>query len=231
MSTCSEFFANPARMVAKTFEYPRVPGGDPAKPSQPAAQPSEVVSRPMMSTATPVEPEVTKADVAAAYEKGRRDGQREAEAQYAERIVEVKAFERARMAQVIADFKQSNAEYFNKVELQLVSLSMAIAGKILHREAQVDPLLLAALVRVATDNLKQGSSVQVNIRPEDVPAWRKYFDDPGNSHVTVELVADATLGPGDCVVHSEVGTAALGIDAQMKEIERGLFDLLSQRPQ
>jgi flagellar biosynthesis/type III secretory pathway protein FliH len=73
--------------------------------------------------------------------------------------------------------------------------------------------------------------VRVNIRPEEIPAWRKYFDESGSGHVTVELVEDASLAHGECVVHSEVGAADLGIDAQMKEIEHGLFDLLSQRPQ
>jgi flagellar biosynthesis/type III secretory pathway protein FliH len=44
------------------------------------------------------------------------------------------------------------------------------------------------------------------------------------------MVEDPTLSPGDCIVHSEVGTAALGINAQLREIEHGLFDLLAQRP-
>jgi flagellar biosynthesis/type III secretory pathway protein FliH len=91
-------------------------------------------------------------------------------------------------------------------------------------------MLLMALVKLATENLKQGSKVQVNVRPEEVESWRRYFERDENGRVKIEMVEDSTLAPGDCVVHSEVGIAALGIDAQLKEIERGLFDLLAQRP-
>ena len=131
---------------------------------------------------------------------------------------------------MIAEFHESSSEYYSKVEDQVVHLALAIAAKILHRESQVDPLLVAALVKLATENLKQGSHVQVNIRPEEVNSWRKYFEQDGNGRVRIELVEDPSLSPGDCVVHSEVGIAALGISAQLKEIERGLFDLLAQRP-
>jgi flagellar assembly protein FliH len=213
-------------MTAKTFEYPRVPGT--------GTTPNALDINSKLDEAGPsksAEQAITKQDLTAAYEHGRKEGHREAEAQLSERLNQVEAAERAKVSKLIADFQQSNAEYFTKVETQLVHLAMSIAGKILHREAQVDPLLVAALVRIATENLKQGSCVRVNIRPEEIPAWRKYYDESGSGHLTVELVEDASLSPGECVVHSEVGSTELGIDAQMKEIAHGLFDLLSQRPQ
>jgi len=228
MSTCSDYFANSARTVAKTFEYPRVPGG-PQSSEQAAI---EINSKPAgEGPSKTTELVITKQDLTAAYEHGRKEGRRDAETEFNERLKQVEAAERGTVGKLIVDFQQSNSEYFTKVEKRLVSLAMAIAGKILHREAQVDPLLVAALVRVATENLKQGSCVRVHLRPQEAPAWRKYFDASGSGSVAVELVEDASLAPGECVVHSEAGTAELGIDAQMREIEHGLFDLLSQRPQ
>ena len=226
-------------MVAKTFEYPAVPGATPdpgqAIPILPRVNdlhtPAAHANEPAPKPAKPAEPTFSKKDLDAAYERGCADARRDAEAQFNERLQQAEQSERARVSQAVAEFQQSNADYFGKVEVQLVHLAMAIAGKILHREAQVDPLLVAALVRVATEKLKQGSLVQVRIRPEEISAWRKYFDESGNNHVAIELIEDAALEAGQCVLHSEVGTAELGIDAQLKEIENGLFDLLSQRPQ
>jgi flagellar assembly protein FliH len=175
-------------------------------------------------------PAITESDLAAAHEKGRKEGQREAEHRFAEQLKQAVSSERAKVNKAIESFQQGSSDYYSKVEDQVVHLALGIAAKILHRESQVDPMLLMALVKLATENLKQGSKVQVNVRPEEVESWRRYFERDENGRVKIEMVEDSTLAPGDCVVHSEVGIAALGIDAQLKEIERGLFDLLAQRP-
>jgi flagellar assembly protein FliH len=41
-------------------------------------------------------------------------------------------------------------QYFVRAEAEIVQLALAIAAKILHREAQVDPMLVATLVRMAS---------------------------------------------------------------------------------
>jgi len=225
MSTCSESFGNSIPIPAKAFQYLSVSSVSPLEVVTPAEQ-----RPPEAQPQAPAEPSITEQDVAAAFERGRQEGRRQAEHQASEQLAQVKSAERARISKAIDEFQQSNSEYFSNVEAQVVHLAMGIAGKILHREAQVDPMLIAALVKVATENLKQGSHVQVNVRPEEVDSWRHYFEQDGNGRIKVDLVEDPTLGPGDCVLHSDVGTAELGISAQLKEIEHGLFDLLAQRP-
>jgi flagellar assembly protein FliH len=44
------------------------------------------------------------------------------------------------------------------------------------------------------------------------------------------VIEDAHLGPEDCILETDLGSANFSIDAQMKEIEQGFFDLLAQRP-
>src|SRR5208283_5726287 len=46
--------------------------------------------------------------------------------------------ERAPIMEAIARFQQERAEYYSRVEPELVNLVLAVAGRILHREAQVD---------------------------------------------------------------------------------------------
>jgi flagellar assembly protein FliH len=225
MSTCSDHLRSEIPFPVKTFEYPSA-----FEAGSASLKPLEEETEPETLSHTCNLPLVTESDLAAAYEKGRQEGRQEAEHRLKEQLAQAIAAERTRVSKVIDEFHQSSSEYYSKVEDQVVHLALGIAAKILHRESQVDPLLVAALVRLATDNLKQGSSVQINIRPEEISSWQQYFEQDGAGRVKIELVEDASLSPGDCIVHSEVGIAALGINAQLKEIERGLFDLLAQRP-
>jgi flagellar biosynthesis/type III secretory pathway protein FliH len=126
-------------------------------------------------------------------------------------------------------FQGERKEYFSRVESDVVQLALAIASKILHREAQVDPMLVAALVRVAIDKLHDGSSVSVRVAPSEAVRWRAFLANPLNGS-TIEIVEDGHLGAADCILETELGSANFSIEAQMKEVEQGFFDLLAQRP-
>ena len=137
--------------------------------------------------------------------------------------------EAEKIRQAIERFQAEQANYFSRVEVEVVQLVLAVAAKILHREAQVDPMLVAALVRVAIDKLHDGSRVTVRIPPAEGARWREFLQHPVNA-ATIEVVEDAQLSAGDCILETELGSANFSIEAQMKEIERGFFDLLAQRP-
>ena len=111
----------------------------------------------------------------------------------------------------------------------MVHLALAIAAKILHREAQVDPLLVAALVRVAIEKLHDCSTVSVRVPPAKSEKWRAFLANPVNGS-TIAVVEDSQLGPDDCILETDLGSANFSIDAQLKEVEQGFFDLLAQRP-
>lgn len=135
-----------------------------------------------------------------------------------------------RILQRIAEFEKTQKDYFGRVELEVVQLALAIAGKILHREAQVDPMLLAAIVHLALGQLKEGSSVKIRVRPEQASKWREYIVSLA-MHLQVKVVEDIDLERGDCVLETELGMVNFSLDAQLKEVERGFFDVLAQKPQ
>ena len=134
-----------------------------------------------------------------------------------------------KIRKALEHFQVERKEYFSRVESDVVQLALAISAKILHREAQVDPMLVAALVRVAIDKLHDGSSVSVRVSPTEAQKWRAFLANPLNGS-TIEIVEDAHLGPMDCILETELGSANFSIEAQMKEVEQGFFDLLAQRP-
>jgi flagellar assembly protein FliH len=137
--------------------------------------------------------------------------------------------EAAKIRQAIELFQTERKDYFLRVESDVVHLALAIAAKILHREAQVDSMLIAGLVRVAVDKLHDGSSVSVRVASSEVEKWRAHLANPLNGSV-VQIVADDNLSTKDCILETDLGSANFSIDSQLKEVEQGFFDLLAHRP-
>jgi flagellar assembly protein FliH len=136
----------------------------------------------------------------------------------------------APLASAIAAFEVQRTEYYARVEAEVVQLALAIAAKILHREAQVDPMLVAALVRMTIEKMREGSSVTVRVGPGGGKRWKEYF--AGQSCVAqIDVIEDAALSDHDCLVETELGVANFGLDTQLKEVEQGFFDLLALRPE
>jgi flagellar assembly protein FliH len=160
----------------------------------------------------------------AARTEARVEARREWEMELSERVEE----ERAMVARACEEFTRERAKYFAGVEAEIVKLALAIAARVLHREAQVDPLLLTAAVRVALEKVAEDSAVVLRVPAEDVERWRGVV--AGEPESAVRLVGDERLGAGECVLDTSVGRVELGVGAQLAEIERGFFDLLQQRP-
>ena len=163
-------------------------------------------------------------------EQARALGMREGEAQARVKYERELGAERAAIAKALHDFGRERESYFCRVEAEVVKLAVGIARKILHREVQVDPLLLAGVVRVALEKMAAGTSVRLRVHPDHVYAWHDFFASQQDHRPAPELLGDATLGMGQCVLETALGTTELTMDAQVAEIERGFCDLLAQRP-
>jgi len=159
-------------------------------------------------------------------EQGRREGEYRVRAAFQEQLLR----ERESLRSAIETFAREKALYFDKVETEVVQLALALARKVLHREAQVDPLLLAGIVRVAMEKLQANTEVVVRTNPKCAAEWREYFTKHLEARDVPEVIEDTSLDIHRCVLQTALGTTELGIDTQMKEIEQGLFDLMAQRP-
>ena len=163
----------------------------------------------------------------AEFERGVNEGESRARSVAQTEIVATKVA----ISAALAKFKGERETYFSRVEPEVVQLALAIARKILHREAQMDPLLLAGMVHVALDKIGTGTSVRLWANPADIPFWNEHFSKLGSSELAPELIGDPALKRGECALETEGGSTHISLDAQLKEIEQGFFDLLEQRPQ
>ncbi len=158
--------------------------------------------------------------------EGRSEGKAAGE-QEASRIV---AEAREQVARLADRFRAEHDQYFRQVEREVVRLALAIAARVLHREAAMDPLLLAGAVRVALEKLADTSGLVLRTSPGEVVAWQEMFRLTGEARILPDVVGDMGLSPGECVLETRLGTVELGVRAQLEEIEKGFFDLLNQKP-
>jgi flagellar assembly protein FliH len=105
-----------------------------------------------------------------------------------------------------------------------VRLALAIATRILRREAQMDPLLLMGAVRVALGHLAAATEVRLHVPAADADLWMEAIGLIPNPPVRPVVIADEAMRLGDCRLETSVGQVDLGLRSQLGEIERGFFD-------
>lgn len=172
------------------------------------------------------------------YERGVREGEARARTAYQQEVTAV----RSAVSTAIEKFKAERESYFVRIEPEIVQLALSIARKILHREVQMDPLLLEGLVHVALEKIGAGARVRLWAHPVDIQSWTEHFSklaanssgattgDSGAAQNFPELIGDPALKRGECNLETDAGSTHISLDAQLKEIEQGFFDLLEHRP-
>lgn len=175
------------------------------------------------------EVEMTEAEFAARIRQERADAVAQVEQKLRQELEQKLLAARAPVTTAVKEFAEQRDEYFARVEAEIVQLSLSIAAKILHREAQVDPMLVATLVRMAIEKMREDSSVTVRVPSGRGASWKQYFAGfPNLMHV--EIAEDPQLSGHDCILETSLGSANFGLDTQLKEVEQGFFDLLALRP-
>ena len=107
---------------------------------------------------------------------------------------------RTRINETIRRFADERSAYFVQVEHELVQLALAIARKILAREAQLDPMLLTGLVRIALDGMQCGPVARLRVAPDQASTWQACAADLSAHHRT-EIIADVCFE--DALFHGE----------------------------
>ena len=167
-------------------------------------------------------------EVRRSFEGGRERGRQEGQtAEQNAQSAAMAALNKQRMeqaARLVESFAQERDRYLHAVEYEVVKLALAVAARILRREAQMDPLLLTGAVRVALGQLSASTKVRLRVPPAELALWTEAVALLPNLAVRPLVLAGDGMRLGDCVVETEMGSVDLGVRAQLAEIERGFFD-------
>jgi flagellar assembly protein FliH len=129
----------------------------------------------------------------------------------------------------LAEFTAARDHYLARVEHEVVSLALAIAARILHRETTMDPLLLTGAVRVALGQLAEKTEAQLRVPAAEYDLWQEMLRLMPNLPLHPAVIADEAFTAGQCQLETHLGNVDLGVRSQLAEIERGFFDLLEHR--
>ena len=131
-----------------------------------------------------------------------------------------------RLTKSIAEVAVAKGRFRREAEDDVVQLAIGIARRVLRRELTVDPEAVGGLVRAALDKLQSRDLCRIRVHPDHQSAVRRLLD--RQSVTAAEVVADASLQPGDVVLESKRGDLDASIESQLAEIERGFADRLKR---
>jgi len=176
--------------------------------------------------AGPAAEERIRRQQAEVFEQGRQSGQQALRSESDAAL----AKNREQIGDAFQRFALERQDYYRRVEGEIVALALAIARKILHREAQLDPHVLAGIVRVTLEKLDTSTRVNLHVHPTETADWRLYFASHVEGVPAPEVCEDPAISPGECRIETSLGSTVIGLQSQLKEIETGLLDLLAERP-
>jgi len=160
-------------------------------------------------------------DLEAAYQKGFQDGQSAAQKAAAAQL-DAMNLRLARTIEEISGFKQ---RFRHEAEEDVVTLALAIARRVLHRELTMAPDALLGLVKAAFEKLEFREVHRVRVRPEDAAMVQQHLEKMGLPK-QIDVIADPGLSRGSAILDSTRGALDMSVDTQLSEIERGFADLV-----
>ncbi|HTW49591.1 MAG TPA: FliH/SctL family protein [Acidobacteriaceae bacterium] len=203
----------------RPMQYPILPGAQLAAPQSDGAEPGALEKA--LAEREQQFAHLAEAARREAFEKGREAARGEQAAWRQQCAAELSA--------ALESFRAGRDDYLARVEREVVRLALAIAERVLHREAQMDPLLLSGAVRVALGQLAESTEVKLRVPAAQREMWAEMLRLMPSLPLRPEVVADPEMEAPEAALEAGLGTVDLGVRAQIAEIERGFFDLLEVR--
>ena len=178
-------------------------------------------TRPSASGFVPTAGSEQEQRLQAAYQKGFHEGQAGAQKQANAHLDAMNI----RLARTIEELSGLKRRFRHEAEEDVVSLALAIARRILHRELTMAPDALLGLVKAAFEKIEVREVHRVRVRPEDAPMVQQHLEKMGPPK-RIEVTGDPGLDRGAAILESSRGALDMSVDTQLAEIERGFADLV-----
>jgi len=153
----------------------------------------------------------------AARDRGLARGMQAAEEAYRAKL--------ARLDALTDSLRQEREAFFDRIEPEVVRLSVSIAEKILGRELELRPEAVVDTVRSAVRRLRDREQLRVSVNPRDFEHVRSARDDlisAVDGVRALEVVEDRRVDPGGCVIESQNGTLDARVKTQLDQLAAAL---------
>ena len=133
-----------------------------------------------------------------------------------------------RLARSIEEMAGLRGRMRREAEADMLRLALEIARRVLRREMAVDPDAMRGVVLAALEKMEGQEVSRVKVHPSHAALVSELLRKSGTAQ-QVEVISDASREPGAVIFETERGSLDASVDAQLREIERGLADCLRRR--
>ena len=206
----------PVGTAVEAFPWTAIPGGLPGREPKASATPAADAAREAADAAAAGErlAALERDAFVKGYAQGERSGL-EAAARQGETSLR-------RLAETIDEMASMRADLLRRSERELVRLAISIAERIIRREITLDGNLVAAMAKVAIEQLGDRASATIGLHPSDHATFMAAANGTPFP-APVQIVPDPAVTRGGCVVRSDFGEMDLDVSAQLIEISRALL--------
>lgn len=158
------------------------------------------------------------------FEDGFRQGRAEAEARVQEEYAGL--IEEARS--VLESARRQKEAIISEAEPFLVELSVAVAGKLVHKQLTLEPDWVRDTVKQVLSRSRDKGTVTLCVSPDQYAFMCDARDDLKqalDSRADLLIVPDVTVRDHGCIVRSAYGSLDARIDTQLAEIKQALLQI------
>ena len=160
-------------------------------------------------------PTVSPEDVA--FARGVAEGRRNATAEAAAELDRLKSA----LSSALTAAGEARTHVLAQAHHQLVEVAVAMARHIVRRHTEYETTIVAAMAEAAIKGLQGAGGLRVCLNPHD-HAQLVAAGDP--KHASAAWTPDPSVERGGCRVISTFGEIDAGVEAQLAELSRALFD-------
>lgn len=124
---------------------------------------------------------------------------------------------------ILHEAKTQYGRMLHDSEPEMLRLSLKIAERIIGHCVEVTPQVMLEIIHKAIESLKYQKEIRIRVNPDDLGFLKEnkmqLYTMLGESK-EIEIVEDALVGRGGCIIDTEIGTIDARLETQLRVIEK-----------
>lgn len=139
-----------------------------------------------------------------------------------EQLAAIRAEAMQKVAHAVEVMRLQAERLAEQARADALEIGFRVARRVLEAELSTSPDAFFSLVRTALQRAGDSRKISVRVHPQDAKALAPALGAGGLgvAAATVEVVPDASLKPGDCVVDTDFGKVDGRLDTRLDELHR-----------
>ncbi len=153
---------------------------------------------------------------AAAYSRGRADGERAARAESDEQL----SYAVQALTEALEMVQQSETRWIGNAEENIAALAIMVAQHVVQREVHTDPSFVRDVVQSAMAQYPVDQEITIRLNPADLSACRSSIE--ANGPREIRWISDASIQRGGCLTEGRERILDGRIDTALERAYRSL---------